>query len=313
MIINAILPIFLMILCGYIIKKSSLVSKSFWYGVEQLTYYIFFPALLISKMSVTELSGIDLSQIIYIYIIALSTITLCCYGFRKLFQISHFSFGAFYQGAIRFNTYIGLSIINNLFGADGITIAIVIAAMLIPVVNICSVTILQIHQMQATDGRQKNMSQHLYHSIYNLIKNPLILGCLIGIVMNILNIRLPIALFTSIEILGSLALPLGLMAIGAALILNNLKDGLILIVLCSALKLLAFPLISLILALYFGLDPLTTKILVIFLALPTATASFILTKQMQSDYQLMARLITVETLFSGFTLLIILHFLNQTI
>ena len=310
MILNAILPIFILILFGYLLKKSSLIDNSFWSSAEHLSYYIFFPALLISKMSVTELSGIDLNSITLVCLITLFIIVIVNYVLRQLFNISDFSFGAFFQGTIRFNTYIGLALVGNLFDENGLTISIIIAAILIPAVNICSVTVLQIHQKKKPDEVNKTLAHNVYKNLYNLIKNPLILGCAIGVLMNYFSIQLPTAIFDSIKILGSLALPLGLMTVGAALVLRNMGEVLLPIALSSILKLFLLPIIGLSVAKLIGLETLTTQILVIFLALPTATASYVLTKKMRGNYQLMARLITLQTLFSGLSLMLLLNLLD---
>ena len=313
MILNAILPIFILILFGYLLKRLSIVDDSFWFGAEQLTYYIFFPALLISKMSVTELSGLNLNSTILACLISLFVIILINYVLRKLFNISDFSFGAFFQGTIRFNTYIGLALVSNLFDENGLTISIIIAAIMIPLVNICSVTILQIHQEKNPNEANNTLAQNVYKNLYNLIKNPLILGCAIGILMNYFSIQLPTAIFDSVKILGSLALPLGLMTVGATLVLRNINEVFLPIALSSLLKLFLLPIIGLSVAKLIGLETLTTQILVIFLALPTATASYILTKKMQSNHQLMARLITLQTLFSSLTLIVILNLLSSAL
>jgi len=311
MILNAILPIFILILFGYLLKKSSIIDNSFWSSAEQLTYYIFFPALLISKMSVTKLSGIDLNSIALVCFITLFIIVIVNYILRKLFNINDFSFGAFFQGTIRFNTYIGLALVGNLFDENGLTISIIIAAIMIPAVNICSVTVLQIHQQKESDEINKTLAQNVYKNLCNLIKNPLIVGCTIGVLMNYFSIQLPTAIFDSIKILGSLALPLGLMTVGAALVLRNINEVLLPIALSSILKLFLLPIIGLSVAKLIGLETLTTQILIIFLALPTATASYVLTKKMRSNYQLMARLITLQTLLSGLSLMLLLNLLDR--
>lgn len=310
MIINAILPIFLLIIFGYILKKSPLVDDAFWNGAEQLTYYIFFPALLISKMSVAQLDGINLVAIATICFSGLLFITVLSYVLKYICKISDFSFGAFYQGNIRFNTYIGLALVSNLFEPRATAIAIIIAAVLIPAVNICSVMVLQLHQADESGKAPKTASQQFIQSVYKLLKNPLIISCLTGIAINSLNITIPKPLYDSISIVGSLALPMGLMAVGAALVLHNIQQVLTPILLSSGLKLLALPSIGFYLAGFFELAVLTKHVLVIFLALPTATAGYVLTKNMKSDYQLMARIITFETLFSGITLLAVLSFLE---
>lgn len=311
MLINAILPIFLLIVFGYALKKSKIVDNSFWKGVEELTYYVFFPALLISKMATTELDNLELGAIAMTCMLSLTIISFISFFCKAVFKINNFSFGSVYQGTIRFNTYIGLAIVNSLFQAQGVATAIIIASILIPAVNICSVIVLQLNQStNDPETKDKSIGKLFHHSVKGLLKNPLILSCLIGLSINFIGITIPAPLFESIHILGTIALPMGLMAVGAALVLNKIQTVLTPILISSTLKLILYPFIAFWLATLFDLNIQTKQILVIFIALPTATASYILARNMQSDHQLMARVITIETLLSGMTLLAVLALLN---
>ncbi len=304
MLLNAILPIFLLIIVGYLLKYFQILDDQFWHGAEKLTYYILFPALLIGKMSVADLSSISIWPTTLSALLGLLLISIMTIAIKPLFSISNASFGAVYQGTMRFNTYIGLALVSNLFGEEGLVIAVIIASILIPAVNVCAVIALQHYHPNKSDTKK------LSNTFKSLFKNPLILSCLIGIGLNTLHIAPPIFVMETINIIGSIALPLGLMAVGAAFILSNIKSAAIIIVGTSALKLVIYPIIAFFIAEFFPVNLLTQQVLVIFCALPTATASYVLTKNMAGDHQLMARIITIETLLSAVTLLIILKLFN---
>ncbi len=313
MLLNAILPIFLLIAFGYSLKHFNITNENFWEQAEKLTYYIFFPALLISKMSNADLSNIDIWPLFYASIISLCLITIISLIAKALFNISGLRFGSVYQGAMRFNTYIGLALVDSLLGLNGLAIAVIIASMLIPSVNIFAVTVLQYyHPNKSKRSTQPsiNIAWQVLETLRALIKNPLILGCIIGTSINILNLPFPHILSESTRILGSIALPLGLMAVGAAFLLNNIKSAFTLIAISASLKLIIYPCIAYWVAYWFQLDVQTKQVLTLFCALPTATASYVLAKNLNSDHQLMARIITIETLLSGLTLLITLKILQ---
>ena len=307
MVINAILPIFLLIAFGYALKLYKLTNDSFWIIAEKLIYYIFFPALLISKLYSIEFGSINLYAITITTIASLFVVSFICLFIQSILKISPSSFASVFQGSIRFNSYIGLAVVNAVFGEQGLAIIIIIASFNIPIVNVLSIIILQTF----VHPENKN-AKHLnsINLIAQVVKNPLILGCIIGIGINFLGISGPKAIFMTIDILGSIALPFGLMAVGAALILQDITNVYKPILFSSLIKLAIYPLVAYFLANFMELDQLTTSIIVIFSALPTATSSYILAKNLYSDHQLMARIITVETLFSCLTLLIILKVLS---
>jgi len=301
--INAILPIFFLIIIGYAIKQSPFLRDSFWEDAEKITYYLLFPALLISKVSVADLSQIDALPLILTLWSTVLLVSAIVFIVKPLLKINNAGFTSIYQGSIRFNTYIGLAIVSNLFGENGLVIAVIIAAILIPTVNLLLVLVLQKYNGQ-------NSGKKILSTLKNIITNPLILGCLVGIGINLSNINLPSTIFKTLDILGSTALPIGLLSVGAALTINGLKSTLSPIMIASVIKLGLFPAIAFMLASYFDLALQTKQILVIFSALPSASAAYILAKNMGGDFQLMARIITLQTLFSIATLLLVLKLIG---
>ena len=301
--INAILPIFCLIVIGYAIKQSPFIRDSFWEDAEKITYYLLFPALLISKVSIADLSIIDAPPLLLTLWSTVILVSLVTFLVKPLLKISDAAFTSVYQGSIRFNTYIGLAIVSNLFGESGLVIAVIIAAILIPTVNLFLVLVLQKYT-------RKHSGKTFFLTLKNLLTNPLILGCLVGIGINLSGITLPLAVFTTLEILGSTALPIGLLSVGAALTLTGLKLTLSPILVASVIKLGIFPAIAFAIASYVNLELQTKQILVIFSALPSASAAYILAKNMGGDFQLMARIITLQTLFSIATLLLVLKMIG---
>jgi predicted permease len=139
-------------------------------------------------------------------------------------------------------------------------------------------------------------------SVMALIKNPLILACLAGIGLNLSGIGLPGWSQATVELLGGAALPLGLVAVGVALrpmALLRIDRG---VLATNSVKLLLMPALVLALAWGLQLDPVSRDVALLFAALPTATSAYILARQLGGDAELMAAIITGQTLLAMLTL-----------
>jgi len=211
--------------------------------------------------------------------------TALTYALRPWLKVDGPAFSSVYQGAIRFNTYVGLAVALAVFHAEGGTAAALVMAIMIPLINVLCVLVLNAHA---------GGSATVNGVMRGLIANPLILACLTGIGLNLSGIGLPGGSAAVLEILARAALPLGLLAVGAGLRLEGLRrPGLL--ATASALKLLVLP--ALVATLCWLVQPgaLETAVLVTFAALPGASTAYILARQLGGDAPLIAAIVTVET------------------
>ena len=118
MIIEPLIPIFCIIVLGFAVSRTPVSSRSVWEGLERLTYYLFFPALLISRLSVTRFEAPKLLDIGLSLGLALLVSTLLFIGLHRFIAERRESLGSVYQGGIRFSTYIGLACIEALYGGQ---------------------------------------------------------------------------------------------------------------------------------------------------------------------------------------------------
>lgn len=199
-------PLFALIAMGFILRRVSLFAADFWPSAEKLNYFILFPALLINSLASAPLDNPKLPYLaaaIFFILGISSALVLVIKIFSKM-PIPRF--GAHIQGITRFNTYLGLAIVADLFGTEGIAIAAVLMAILVPSCNVIAV-------LSLTSGAKISIKQ----LILPIIKNPLIISCVIGILLNLLPIGLPFGIDQLLKLLAAASLPLGLICIGAAL------------------------------------------------------------------------------------------------
>ena len=128
------------------------------------------------------------------------------------------------------------------------------------------------------------------------------MGCVVGAGFNATGLALWQGAENLIKQLGGCSLALGLLTVGAALQFEGLKNDLVPLILNTFTRLLAMPLMALIIAYVIDLPRLETQVLVFFFALPTASASYVLTKMLGGDSKMMASVISLQTLCSAFTL-----------
>ncbi|WP_315983559.1 AEC family transporter [Aliamphritea spongicola] len=144
---------------------------------------------------------------------------------------------------------------------------------------------------------------------YQLITNPLIIGCLIGLTLNLTGIGLTTSLDNLLLMLGKTALPMALLAVGAALRLGNIGSSIEMIAFTSVMQFLFKPVAALLIGQWLGLEGLTVIIVVIFMAVPTAPSAYVLARQLGGNAPAMASIITVQTLIAFVTLPITLSLL----
>ncbi|MBM4152661.1 MAG: AEC family transporter [Kiritimatiellaceae bacterium] len=307
-VINSLLPVFVLIILGKWLSRIGFISNEFGKGLNRLTYWIALPSLLLDKVSgaVFDFGGVTILSLLLISVTILSV--LVAYLVAVVLKLDARSMGAFVQGAARSNNaFIGLPVIlysMSRLSPDVASLATVALAPAIVFYNALSVCILLAH----SDRQAQTRAQTTMIFIKQLFTNPLLLACVIGLLMNYFQLRFPVAIQHSLSALGDTALALALISIGAGLSFKGIFKGIRISLSASMIKVVVQPLIGLGAAFFCDLSPIERQILLIYLACPTATASYVLADIFNSDRNLAANIIVVSTLLSAVTLSIIVAF-----
>ena len=284
----ALAPIFILILMGWSFHRIEFPGASFWPMAEKITYYVFFPALLFFSLYRADFSEARFWSMAGAVGVSMLAISLAMLLFRPVIKISDSSFSSLFQGGLRPNTYVGISAAFVFMGEHGLTLAAMVIAIMIPLANIISVTVVS----RLGDNESKGWKQ----ALYSLITNPLILACLLGILANMSGIRLILGTDEVVRILSQASLSLGLLAVGAGLRFNKLASKYISIALSGVFKLALQPMLMGSAALLLGLDSDLVLIIVVFASLPCGAAAYVLARQLGGDLDMMAAIITVQTI-----------------
>lgn len=296
-ILTSLLPVFLIIICGYAFKKSKFPGDDFWPGAERIVYYFLYPALLFSSSAAASWEFFSVASMVWAILGAIFVMSCLLLLLRPRLTKNDASFTSVFQGSLRFTSYIGFAAAFSLFGDEGLYLAAVFITVLIPVVNVLCVMVLVRY------GGQKGGWYWIFTTV---IKNPLILACLAGMAFNLLGLQLPEMAANFTTIIGRGSLPLGLLAVGASLQITSIKKAGREVVYASILKLVLMPLLMWLSCTLLGVDKLSTAVAVLFAALPGSPLSYILAKQLGGDTRLMSAIIAVQTGISMVSLPIVI-------
>lgn len=298
LIITALVPVFLVIALGAVLRRILLKDPAHWAALEKLTYFVLFPALLVVSAVKADLSTVNVIAVAGALIgtvVGLSALILLLH--RPLIAALAADgpgFTSLFQGAVRWNTYIVLAVAGGLYGAAGITIAAIALVAMIPVVNVICVLVLA-----SFSGRHPPTFAYVAEQ---LARNPYIWACSAGALLNATGFPVPKVILEFGDILGRASLALGLLVVGGGLILDRLKRLRPIVFASLALKLLVKPAIGLALALAFGLSGTELVVVAITAAVPSAPNGYVLARQMGGDAPLLAEILTVQIIGAAFTL-----------
>ncbi len=287
-VLEAIIPITMLIAFGWWLKHRYLQQESFWSAVDRLVYFGAFPALLLRTFTRVDWAGIDVLPLAAASIGSVFLITLTLLAIRKKLDVDGPGFTSVLQGALRYNSYIGIGVAASLYDVAGMTMFAIVMAFITPAGNTLCILMLERY---GTRGRGS-----LKDAITTIAKNPLILSILGGIFLAWSGIGLPWVFDPFAEILGRIALPLGLLSVGAGMNFGAFRQSQQALVVASLFRLVAMPIAVLLICALLGVEGLTRTAILIYACIPCSPGSYILARQLNGDATLMASIITVTSL-----------------
>jgi hypothetical protein len=296
-VIAALAPVFILIVLGVVLKRTLMRLETQWHGLEQLTYYVLFPMLLIQTLIKADLDKVPIAGVGGALMIAVVIVSLLCLGLRPLLArqgIDGAAFTSIFQGAIRWQTYVALSVARNLYGADGLALASVAMVALIPLGNMLSVLVLAHYA-----SPEKQSARAIAMTV---VRNPLIWACVIGLTINMTHLPLPKIWHEVADALGASSLAIGLLVNGAGLHLKGLLQPSLGAATGVILKLAVMPALAIALGAWFGVAGSGLVIVAVCSAVPTAPSAYVLARQMGGDAPLLAQIITLQTILAAITM-----------
>ncbi len=297
--LGAIGPIFALILIGYGLRRAPWLPEPFWLGAERVVYWVLFPALLVTSLGAIDWVKLPVTGIAVAVVGSLLAMTVLSLAAATALRLQAPQVTSVVQGSLRPNIYIGFAAASALWGPTGLGLLSLAVAIGIPLVNLIAVILLSRYGSGAPSWSQ---------TLRQIILNPIILGCLAGILLSLSPARLPVPVSDTLKLLGQASLPLALLSVGASLDFSMLRDARIPIGVATLGKLFVLPALTFGLCRALGLDPIATAICTLFNALPPSPSSYVMARAMGGDHRLMAAILTFQTVISSFSLPLILMY-----
>jgi hypothetical protein len=297
MVLNNLFPVFALLLFGHLLKRLGFTHDAFLKTADKLIYYIFFPALLFWKIGAAASDHVGDPGLYKAAICAVIGVYVFSSLYIRVFRVPAYQAGSFSQGCYRFNTYIGMAVILSALGEDGALQFSILIGLIIPIINILAVTTLSWYSEKKVSPLQR-----VRLTAKALISNPLIIACLAGITYWKLFGGFPIFIDNTFRLASFVTLPLALFSIGGALTLGGMKNHLKLSLVACVFKLVLLPMTGYLFLNVFNATGISFKVGMIYFALPTSTALYILSSQLSSDTELASAAIALSTILSFISL-----------
>ncbi len=287
-----LIPDFSLILCGYLVCRYTALNRSVWQQVESLVYFMLFPVLLFQSIVKSPLDLGAASSFVGagLALAALSVALAYSLPYWPWLgkHIAPHDHAASAQVGFRFNSFIGLALVDRLAGSQGQSLIALLIGLCVPLYNVAAVWPMARHA-------QRGLAREL-------ARNPLVIATVSGLAANLAGLHIPLWLEPTVTRIGAASLAMGLMAAGAGLQLGHLASAKFLAVAVLTLKHFVLPLVAWGLALAFGLTPVQSTVLLAFSALPTASSCYVLAARMGYNGAYVAALVTLSTLLAMLSL-----------
>jgi hypothetical protein len=288
----SVLPILLTIFVGYLVAVSGAPPRDRWDAINTLSFRILIPAILIRSIATSNLSLLTSGMWMLVLLLALTMAAGVALALRFVFSFEALpnpSFSTLFQTTTRWNAFIALVAAEQFVGPKGIALLALGMAVLIPIINVANIIVLVMF------GAARTSATAVVRAI---IQNPLVIGCVIGLVLNLSGAPLSASLVTTLDLIGRAALGVGLLAVGAGVELKRLLDVSWEVGLGVFLRLCLCPLAFLALAFAFRLDLDETLAGVLIFAVPAAANGYVVAQRMGGDADLYADILTWQTILS---------------
>lgn len=299
--VNAVLPIFLLVGLGWLLKKTSFLPDAFYSGSEKLVFKIGLPCMLF--LSVAESTVDNLANNLPLVLFCSASVVvafLLLVLVVPLFVKDNDKRGAFIQGAYRSNFGIlGLPLAANLFGNEGTATAAILMPAAIIFFNVLAVVILTVY---APSDLKKKPSVLARDIAVSVMTNPLIIAVVLGLPFLFLNIELPLFVSKTANDLSDTVTALALISLGAGFRKESLVSKVKYSVTAASIKTALLPTLAVFFAYLCGFRGVQLGLVFILFGSPTAVSSYIMAKSMKSDHEMAGQILLLSTLMCLFTL-----------
>lgn len=296
--LNVTMPIFLVMVIGWILKRAKMLNENFVTVANRLNFNVTLPVLVF-----LDIAGLDIRTTFdasYVaFCAAASSISFfAIWALTRKFLKNSSMRGAFVQASFRSSAAVmGLAFIDNIYGSSAMGPLMIIGA--VPLYNIFSVIVLSV---ESSEAAEIDLKKKVKDTLMAIICNPIIIAILLGILVSLLQLQFPLIIDKTLESIGRIATPLALLAMGAGFKGSHAVQKIRPTLAAAGIKLVLQVLVFVPLAILAGYTGEKLIAILIMLGAPATPSCYIMAKNMGNDGELTASIVVVTTLLAAFTL-----------
>ena len=300
-----VLPVFLVVGLGYLLKGTGLVGEDFLVQLNRLVYFVALPIMFFYKIATADFFASFNAHLLIGVMVCIGVVSFCSYLYAGLRSYHKTRRGTFCQAAFRGNlVYISLPIIYSAYGDAGFAIAGIMIGFMTAVVNFLSIVVLLLPHRQ--DGHDLKPS----FWVHQIALNPLITSSFLGIFWSFFQFPIPAVLANTFDIISGMTMPLALIVIGASFSFKELQGEMAITGIATIIKIILMPLIAAGLLLLLGVRGMEFGVGILLTGAPTASTAYIMTQQLKGDADLASSIIMFSTLMSVLSYTLYLYLLK---
>ena len=305
--LNVTLPLVIMMSLGWLLKYFKVCDENFFKTANKLIFKIFLPLMLFNNIYSSDIQS-SFNQRLIIFTVAsiLITVILLILIIPRL-EKQNRNRGVLIQALFRSNYILfGVPLCMNLFGQSDMGITSMLAVFVVPLYNLISVAVLGIYANKGKMG-----SKQMKKTLMDIVKNPLIIACAIGIVMATAGVKLPNVLEKTISDISKIATPFALIILGGDFAVKGVLKNIKYVIWVSTFRLIVIPGIIILSAIFMGFRQFELAVLLSVFASPIAIASYVMAQNMEANDELAGQLVATTTILSSFTLFCFIFILKS--
>lgn len=303
--LNVVAPLFILMAFGYITRAVNFITDEFLAKLNRFVFRLLLPIMLFQDIRLSYTGDFSNTKLIFSSLIGISAVIILSFLIVPIFIKRKGQRGSMIQAIYRSNFLIyGLPLATGMYGSEAVATISMLMGIMIPFYNVAAVIILSVF----SENNSQRIS--LSHILKDIITNPLILGCIFGLLGGFFQVRFPQFLEVPLAQLGGLGAPLALFVLGGEFKFRSLKNNIWKVIAATVCRLLIVPVASLYVFVLLGFRNVDLAVLVSIFATPTAMASYIMAKNMGNDGELSAQIVVLTTAASSVSIFFIIYFLR---
>ena len=294
---NAVAPFLILLGIGFAAVRLKMTDRDFMNRLNTLNYKLFFPFLMFNNVYSAKPENMPSVKLMVTGVLSVSLLVILLVIIVPKIVKENPRRGVIIQAIFRSNFIIyGIPLTTYVFGAERSSICGMMILIMVSLFNIAAVIVLEMFREGGKISAKK--------LLIGILKNPILQGCLVGLVFYLLQIKLPAFLATPVSSLAGLATNLALVILGASLKFEELKKNSCTISIVLLIRLILLPVVMVAFAYFIGLRGVELFLILMIFGTPVATSSYPMAQNMGGDGQLAGQLVFVSTVASLVTIFI---------